>query len=505
MFETAHGTYTQRKLELLSKGQVKVSARLELKAACKKVLSATAKCFLAGHERGEGGEVRVSGKVVTRVIFLDEFDAFNSEEHTDSFTERLGFKGEAMSINPAAVVLETTVGENAGTSVEVDSVIDLIIVGLVEKGVKFVSGVTGQAETRTEKMRISTFERALSEKFSAVEMLELDKNCAGVLGVDCNASVRDVFAEDGRVTIKGTVSANVLTIKSGETATMHNAAHEFDFTKTIHVQGLSAEDTVFGGVVVAGVAVKADNKVKPELNVEVDLAFNGFVLSAREVEYVADAFSGENALNLATVSVEHTNALPQVNLVVDIEGNMTMPANSPFIARILTSSGARITGANIGCADGKVTVEGVVSATVVYECEEKQIHTHEASVAFSTFVRVDGINNNFNVQASVGVVSCYIKARRGKELMVDAKLAVLVSATETHVRELTAEIAVGEAKQRDDSAIVIVMPEAGETLWDIAKRISMPVADIVKQNPNCAQSITVGEKIFIYRQQVINF
>jgi LysM repeat protein len=297
----------------------------------------------------------------------------------------------------------------------------------------------------------------------------------------------------------------VLSIKSGETTTMNSMAHEFDFTKTVHVQGLSAEDTVFGSVAVAGVTVKADNKVKPELNAEIDIAFSGFVLSARDVEYVADAFSFDNALNFTTSSVEHTNALPQANQVVDIEGNMTMPANSPYIARILTSSGAHITGVNIGCADGKVTVEGVVSATVVYECEEKQIHSHDVQVAFNTSVRVEGIGSTFNIQASVGVVTCYIKARRGKELMVDAKLAVSISAAETNTRDMTAEITLGEAKQCDDSAIVIVMPEQGETLWDIAKRIGMPVADIVKQNPNCSQGVNTGDRIFIYRQQVINF
>lgn len=506
MFETIHGTVAQRKLEMLGKGQVRMSARLELNVACKQVLSASAKCYLSGTERGEGGEVRVNGKVVTRVIFLDEFDSFNSEERTDTFSERVILKNSAaVSVSAAAVVLESSVSDSAGQSVEVDTVVDLVILGLLEKEIKFVSGISGQAEVRREKVKIATFERAIEEKFSADEKFELDKNCAGVLGVDCSACVRDIYVDDGKVTVKGTVSANIITIKSSETTTMTNAIHEFDFSKTIHLQELTAEDVVFGTVAVAGVTIRAENKGKPELNMEIDLVFNGHIVVTRQVEYVSDAFSSDFALNFTNASAEHVNAFPQINIVADVEGNMAMPANSAYIARVLTTKGARITGVNLGVTDSKVTIEGVLVANVVYECEEKQIHSHIAEVPFNTTVRVEGVNSGFSIQAAVSIVSCYIKGRRGKELMVDAKLGVSLSVTEARTCELTADITQGEARVRDDSAIVIYMVEAGETLWDVAKRISMPTVEILAQNPNCEKGVAAGDKIFIYRQQVINF
>ena len=506
MFETVHGTAAQRKLEMLGKGQVKMPARIDLNVACKQVLSVSAKCYLTGVERGEGGLCQVSGKITTRVIFMDEFDAFNSEERTDTFTERLTVKNSAaISVHAAAVVLESTVSDNAGQSIEVDSIVDLVLVGLVEKEVKFVTGITGSAEVRMEKTKLTSFDRAIEEKFSADDRFELDKNCAGVLGVDCSASIRDIYADDGRVTIKGTVSANVISVKNTETTTMVNAIHEFDFSKTVHLSGLTAEDMVFGNVAVAGVTIRAENKVKPELNIEVDLVFNGHIVVTKEIQYVADAFSGEFAMNLTSGSIEHTNALQQVNSVADIEGNVTMPANTPYIARILATSGAHITGVNLGVADGKITIEGVLATAVVYECEEKQTYSHVAEVPFNTTVRVEGIGAGFNIQAAVSVISCYVKARRGKELMVDAKLGVSISATEVATKELTTAIAVGDAKTRSGSAIVIVLPEAGETLWDVAKRISMSPAEIIRQNPSCEQGVSVGDRLFIYRQQVINF
>jgi hypothetical protein len=505
MFEIIHGSHAGRKLEMLGKGQARVLARVDLNVACKRVLSATSKCYLAGIEKEDGG-ARVSGKVVTRIIYIDEFDGFNSEERTDTFTERLVVKvGGSVSMNAAAIVLETNVTDNAGQSVEVDSVIDLVLVGLVEKETKFVAGITGQAEARRERTKISTFDRAIEERFSADEKLELDKNCMGVLGVDCSACVRDIYVDDGRVTIKGTISANVIAVKNGETAVMHNAVHEFDFSKTVHLSGLTAEDTVFGNVAVAGVAIKAENKIKPELSIEVDLVFNGHVVVTREIEFVKDAFASDFGLNFSSVAAEQTVALQQANLGVDVEGNMTMPGNAPYIARIFTASGAHITSINLGVSDGKVSIEGVLTATVVYECEEKQIHSHEAQVPFSTNVRIEGIGEGFAVQASVSVIVCYIKARRGKELMVDAKLGVSISASQIETCELTAEITQGEAKSRDDSAIVIYSVEAGEGLWEVAKRISMPTAEIIKQNPGCEKGVATGDKIFIYRQQVINF
>ena len=182
-----------------------------------------------------------------------------------------------------------------------------------------------------------------------------------------------------------------------------------------------------------------------------------------------------------------------------------MPDSSPYISKILCTTGTNIASVNIVPADNKVTIEGVMNANVVYECDEKMIHHHVSQVPFSTSLKLDGITAGFNVAASVHPMSCNIKARRGRELLVDAKIGIALNAVARSSEKICTDITVGEAKVRDDAAIVIYMVRDKETLWEVAKHLNIPSTEIVKQNPSCANALTAGDRILIYRQAVINF
>jgi|GEM_PF-1495273 len=514
-FETVHKGLQQRQMKQLGHASVKVAAKLDLKTPAKKILSAAANCYLTATERSDS-DCKVTGRVVTRVIYMDEFDAFNSEERSDNFTAQLALKGHAAveSVSAASMILETSCADLTAetkadavftSTVDVDSVVEVVLIGLVGQEIKYVANISGNAEAKLEKKTVATFSRLLEEKFTADERLELDKNCSGVLGVDVAAHIRDINCNENKVSLKGIVSVNVIAVKTGEISVIYNSAHEFDFSKTLQLTGIGIEDSVIGSIAVGGVTVKAENKTKPELSVEVDLVFSGAVITAAEIEYAADVMSFDNHLSLTQVTIDNTAALPQSNTVADIESNMTMPANAPYISKILSVGGSRVSGINLIPADGKITVEGVLSANLVYECEEKLMRTHEAQVPFSTVVRIEGVNTGHTVQASVQPVNCNIKARRGKELLIDARLGLSIACVSANTANIPADVIIGDAKVRDDSAIMIYIASDKETLWDIAKRISVSQSEIIKQNPHIASETRPGDKIFIYRQNVINF
>jgi len=503
--EVILGTVDQKRMKHFGRGSVKVSTKVELKAAAKKVLSTTASVHGLAVERAEE-EFRISGKVTTRVIYIDEFDAFNSEDRTDNFADKIVVRGMEVFGNPSvnATILETVAQDFADmvTLIDVESVVELNLMGLVASEVRFASGVQGDAEVKMQKTKISTFGSMMEEKFSTDERVELDKNCTGVLGVDFRATVRDIDCNDGRVTVKGVVSANVIGVKTTETSVIYNSVHEFDFVKNINMADLSMDDAAIGNIAIGGTKISAENKGKPELVLEVDLVFSGAVVKTREIEFAVDAISFDNYISLTPAEMENMICGPQTNVVADIEGNVIMSNNS-FISRILCVNGAGINGVNIVPADGKVTIEGVLAATVVYECEDKQTHTHRMQVPFSTTVRTEMSGDNMQVTATV--MGCHVKARRGKELLVDAKLGLCIAVTRTEITQVTGNILLGEPKQRDDSAIMIYIVDEVETLWDVAKRINISSNEIIKQNPFVGDGVKPGDKLFIYRQNVVSF
>ncbi|MCL2851181.1 MAG: DUF3794 domain-containing protein [Firmicutes bacterium] len=507
MFEVVYGTKGMRNLEQLTKTQIKVDARLDLKVGVKKILEASSRCYLGEMERTET-EVRVSGRVVTRVIYIDETDSFNSEERHDNFSERLILKDgvNASSLSPVAHVIDTRLVDNSNPSaVEVQNIVDVTLLGLVASEIKFVTDLSGDVECKRDRVAVTTFGDMINTRFEVEEVVDIDRACVGILGSDVSASLRDIVVGEGKITLKGVVSANIVGVRSGESTHIYNDVVEFDFSKTITSKIIGLEDMVTGTLMVSNVGVRIENKERVQLVLTAELAFIGHTVVSENLDIVADAFSFTNLLNFGQMDVSGVNVLPQVNTLVDVEGNLTLGEKSPYITKIMSVGASKINSINLVPANDKVTVEGVLQTQIVYECEEKIVHTHLAAVPFSTVVKIDGCSTKHTMQAYASVQFCKVKARRGRELLVDARVSLNLSVSSAVTSVLTSDVVVGDAKITEEGAIMIYTVAQAETLWDVAKRISCRTSEIVAQNPHVEGGLKAGDKLFVYRQQVVNF
>jgi len=507
--ETVHGKYEQRNMTQVATGQARVPVKLELQHAAKRVLSTTAACFVTGVERTET-DIHVKGKVVTRVIFIDEFDGYNSEDRTDEFVERFAPKNIATlsSVSALAAIVQSSTIKTAKsdgdliTTVTTEHTINIGVNGLMQSEITFVQALKGDVETATQETSIHTWGQSFNDRFEIGETFSLDQNVDGIMGVELSAHIKDIAVADGKFTIKGIAVACVSEVRSTESGqSMSNTFHDFDFTKTFNKKDINLDDQIFGMVNVSNVAMKIENKTQPELVIEAEITFTGHSMVRHEIKTVSDAFSCGHVLDFAHATALNTVLLPQSNITADVEGNMTMPENSPYIAKVLWSSAPTIGTLNVKAVEDKVVVEGVLTSQIVYQCEEQNSHSHTIQVPFAVNVKVDGVRPEYNISAFVNPLSCNVKARRGKELLVDARIGVNVSGNTTSDVRLVSNVTLGAEKMRDDYAITIHVAAAGETLWDIAKRVSISTAEIVRQNPTTERGIAEGDRIFIYNRQ----
>jgi len=140
----------------------------------------------------------------------------------------------------------------------------------------------------------------------------------------------------------------------------------------------------------------------------------------------------------------------------------------------------------------------------VYECEDRQIHSHVAQVPFSFTVKSNGCNSQSSIYANIVPVQCVIKARRGKELLVDAKVSVNMGASNGKDVKIISGAVKGGDRTELGAAIQIHYVGVAETLWDIAKRTSTATSEIIKQNPAIADGMKDGDKIVVYRQRIVS-
>jgi len=99
-------------------------------------------------------------------------------------------------------------------------------------------------------------------------------------------------------------------------------------------------------------------------------------------------------------------------------------------------------------------------------------------------------------------LTCNIKARRGKELLVDARIGVTAFGDKKVPCELVSAALEGAQRASTGAAIVIHVVAAGETMWDLAKRTGISTREIAKQNGG-VETLNGGERIVTYRQRAV--
>lgn len=496
----------EQELIALDKVQLKIEQKVTLPENVKKLIGVN--CQLLGQNTVvTENEITLNANIVTRLVFINEFDKFDSQDITEPFERKITVKDSAGTNQLFATAnLIDCQWKLDDHQVALENLILVTLQCVKNHDLQVVNDLTGDVEVRKTEHQILTFNSILQDKFEITENIELDSTCEGVLGVDVNPNLKDVAANNGKVNLKGAMNVNVLGVKTiDNTGVPYNSAHEIDFSKSITVNGVTSEDLACGTVVVDSVKMHIENNNQGAvLALTLEIKFNGCVYSNRKFSTVADAISFDKELTFQTTQLNYVDFLPQVNTTVDIENNINLAPNTPYISHVLAVDGVRINNLQVTAADGKTVLEGILVANLLLENEEHMITGDRFEVPFQTHVRMDNLDRDYTVTATVVPLVVNVKARRGIELLIDAQLGVVIQATTKKDITIVNNLIEGQAKIDDGSAIRIFIIGDKENLWDLAKRTNLSCAALLQQNPNLENGCTPGERIVVYRHENVN-
>jgi hypothetical protein len=252
------------------------------------------------------------------------------------------------------------------------------------------------------------------------------------------------------------------------------------------------------------VTTKIETNEKTTLNAGIELWFNGTTFVTKQIDNVIDAIIPDKEISFETVTADQINTLPQLNTTTDVESNLTLPDTMPYITKVLSCDGVRINTKTVTANDNKISFESIITATVICESEEHTIYTYTADIPITANIRYENCDKDYPINLTVTPVNINIKARRGKELLIDAKLAVSVFASAAAQTQLCVNAITGKEKTTDSSVIQIHILGENETLWDIAKKTGFRCNEIVRQNPNIEANAAAGERVVLYRHVNVN-
>ena len=221
-------------------------------------------------------------------------------------------------------------------------------------------------------------------------------------------------------------------------------------------------------------------------------ALFGYFAQTMEQTVATDAFSCTHSL-ICTGECEPGEVICERKLCTErVSSPAATKAALDFTCRFLA---VVLPAAEYEYSPESCSAEGSVNAVLLYE-QGGEIKSAEISIPFSVRLPAPGA-----CRADLSV--CGVSVKQPTEGRIEGEAIIKICAAysrDGEVRYISA-IAEGEPLPPEDAAITVVVPAAGDGLWDAAKKCGCPPEEVAQFNPDAKYPLAGGERVMVYRKK----
>lgn len=436
------------------------------------------------------GRVNYSGKIIFTILYSDEEGKLCRMQKGAEFSHYCDDDLLAPAQTAVcALSCERVSTRRDGSAIVLSAVVTAVIDVFAPAERTFVTACEG-AYLKTQTKQFFSFitfsgECEVEDEFEADGVDDILVPSAGVL-------VTSAECGTGEISVSGEINLSLLAMRKSFPAGMERV---IPFRCV-----LPCEDSFAGALPHVRAEVR-DMNVEATVDEErsrclvqmsCTLAVSGYFTQSTEQSVAVDVFSCTNSVG-GNRAQEDVRVLTERKLYSE---RITSPAASKakidFTCRFLAVACPR---AEYEYSADSGAVEGAVAAVLLYE-QHGEVKSTGVSIPFS--VRV-GTEDGADVEVSV----CGVSVKQPVEGRVEGEALVKVCAG--HVRRYTAEyltsIEEGAPLAVKESAISVLIPAAGDGLWDAAKKLGCPPETLSAANPDLKYPLFGRERILIYRKK----
>ncbi|HHU69424.1 MAG TPA: DUF3794 domain-containing protein [Thermoanaerobacterales bacterium] len=335
-----------------------------------------------------------------------------------------------------------------------------------------------------------------------------------IIKVDVSVEEKEVKVIQDKVIADGFLVVKILYVADVPEGVpqqpVHFAEGRIPFTHFVEIPGAEPDMTAIVKVIVEN--ARGRRKNARTVTVEAVLELFAKVTVTEQLNVVIDAYCPSYPLELVKEKLKLNHVVGEDTAQSIIKDVLELPNEKPNIEQIYNvKASAKIDEKSI--IDNKVIIEGVINVETLYvadvsETEPQQpVHFTEAEIPFTQFVEIPGAAKGMDVEIHVMVEHVNASRVNPREYEVRIVLGLFVKVTEVMEIEVVVdvkEIAEGEEEEKpippekEKPTVRIYIVQAGDTLWQIAKRYNTTMDAIVKANdikdPNM---IMPGQKLII--------
>lgn len=448
----------------------------------------------------DGDTARILGRVNFKVLYLNSDGETRGLDYFADFTELV--KNDSLSGKIHAQITVIDIDTSIGGGMRLNAVVKITLFKIAENDKKCLVGGGDDTYVEYDDMKCQKFVTSCVTPFTVGDEYDTKTDVMKVLLTRAESYVDMVTAGMGNVLLSGASDVTV-TYLAGDKVMVKK--FHIPYSEELSISGveigqkLSADVSVKNAkVVIAG--IEGSNVIRVE--VENEATIKAFDVCGEKI--VKDVFSIENELDV-TREIASTGVYGGFEFFKDgISGVATLNADMPSVLEVIGVTSASNGIAKAQAEDGKIIIEGVFFATVLYRDENGL-----SSVALETpyslpFLKENALPSD-DVVAKGAVMNVQAKLKREREIEVSAELGFMTETVRLCETEYIAKIVEGDKKEVNKSAVSVFVAEEGDTLWDVAKAISARPDDIQAQNPDARAPFKAGQKLFYFREISFEF
>ncbi len=471
---------------------VKVNAEALIKAdeEIKKPVSIKAEVFVTAIEKGEA-ETLVKGQVVFEFVYLAE-DGYKKIETNTEISAKIPLSDPVISVSAEDVRI--TNSEN-GYLARANAII---------KGVSDASKTYG-ALAGGDDLFIREFTREFdvgtgmsSDTLTVEDEFEVGYAVAEVLMHRESVELKEVVGGISAVIFDGEVNIALSLLPFSENSDILKEKRTVPFRFEMENVGALPTMRAYGETQIKKVAVKVvadEGKGKSTITIELVLGFTGEAVDETSVTMVEDAYSATHALSIKRDNIEYQRFVGQYTYGEKISG--TTDAEAIEGGRLITALGERLNVYSAATENGRLRASGTVVADVIFRNADNGTTVVKAETPFDIDTEVTG-------EAAIGKIALTdfnVKLRNGG-IEFDFAIAIDYRLYENMKTVIISEVAEGEEREVNESAITVYIPTDNDELWDVAKTLGESEENILKYNPELTFPLKAEDRVIIYRQKL---
>ncbi len=445
------------------------------------------------------GKVFMDGSVVFSVVYIgidgnvDAFEATSPFRHS----EELAGAGAGMTLSAKGSVKDVNFSLEDERTVYVKGIVSVNLRGSMAISREAVTGAEPDFQVRMGKRRLKVTKDQRRDTMMLREDVRLPQSlpiAEKILSTDAYAVVRSVHTEELKMVVEGDIKLSVLYLSADKNAPIQQFNDSIPFGQIISSEGMAPSDMVSADVNLSDLNVNVAEEAGDILRVSVKLNIMCAARADNDVEYLEDAYSLKNRLELKYDEQMCRHLVLSGCTKAIARSAIMIPASEPSVARIICLKASPSIAA-VRPGPDRVYIEGLMMFTLCYSSSEG-MWSYSGETPFEAEAQMDGIMPDQQVEVNAEVEYCTFEGM-GRDISVKFMMDVEIRAFAESRMRLVSDMNESEEPVMHNQGITIYFADGDETTWDIAKRYATTLDMVRKFNPEIGETVQPGQKILI--------